>query len=376
MSLLILSAADVRQVVSSFDTNFLQDLMARVFTSISRAEVNSTSGEASIQAPHRTAINMASHTTLFMPARIPDPRSSLEGTSIKVVSVPRRQGDVRGLPATTLVMNEDTGAVDAVVNARELTALRNAAGSLLSTTLVGVNKPENIVLFGAGKQIESHINVFLRHFRSMKTCTIVNRTLNERALDLYRSATEAFPRVTFHLISQLETDSIRKAVQEANIIICATPSTSPLFPSSWVASGTHVVLVGSYTSVMQEVEEVLVKRAIPTAHPNASKRIDQVLLVDSREACMKEAGDLIKAGIDQASMLEVGELILQKGGEGPTEMSSPSVESIPMDFAGPVTMFKSVGVGLQDVVMSKEVVSYAKNSVGTGTLIEHYDAAY
>ncbi len=82
-----------------------------------------------IQTPQRTAINSPFHTTLFMPARLSLPQYTLGGTSVKVVSVPLKEGDTRGLPATTLVLNEESGAVDAVVNARELTALRNAAGS-------------------------------------------------------------------------------------------------------------------------------------------------------------------------------------------------------------------------------------------------------
>jgi len=129
MSLLVLSAADVRQVVSSFSPTFLQDLMGHIFLAISHLGGVTTSDDNSdIQTPHRTTIDMMSHTTLFMPARISSSQLSLEGTSIKVVSVPRKQDDIRGLPATTLVLNEDTGAVEAVVNSRELTALRNAAG--------------------------------------------------------------------------------------------------------------------------------------------------------------------------------------------------------------------------------------------------------
>jgi ornithine cyclodeaminase len=129
MSLLVLSAADVREVVSSFNTTFLQELMGRVFVAISQAGAKSPSEEAAdIQTPHRTVLDMRFHTTLFMPARISSLSSSLEGTSVKVASVPRKQEDTRGLPATTLVLNEESGAVEAVVNARELTALRNAAG--------------------------------------------------------------------------------------------------------------------------------------------------------------------------------------------------------------------------------------------------------
>ncbi|KAF5349982.1 hypothetical protein D9756_009088 [Leucocoprinus leucothites] len=363
MSLLVLSAADVREVISSFGTTFLQALMGRVFIAISQAGEKSISRiSPDIQTPHRTTIDMTSHTTLFMPARISSSQSSVEGTSIKVVSVPRNQGDVRGLPATTLVMNEDTGAVEAVVNARELTSLRNAAGSLLSATLVRVHKPERIVLFGAGKQVESHINLFLRHYSSIKSCTIVNRTLNERALDLFKSATAAFPRVSSRHCCLRDTIHI------------------PSVPSSWVRNGTHIILIGSYKPSMQEAEETLVGRAVAAVKPVVGQRINQALIVDSRTACMQEAGDLLKAGVDSTSMLEMGELLLLKKPQSEfSPQHSPAEEKDLTNltgFTGPITIFKSVGVGLQDVVMAKEVVSHAKNIPGAGTLIERYDTMY
>jgi ornithine cyclodeaminase len=57
---------------------------------------------------------------LFMPARVPGT------TAIKIVSVPKGGSD--GLPGTTLVLDEVSGKVRAVINARRLTAVRNAAG--------------------------------------------------------------------------------------------------------------------------------------------------------------------------------------------------------------------------------------------------------
>lgn len=115
MSLLVLSASDVDQITFTLTPHDLLALMARAFA------------QTQVDAPHRTSIALPNHTTLFMPARIAHP--SLPGTTIKVVSVPRSSADARGLPASTLVLDEDTGAVKAIVNARSLTALRNAAGA-------------------------------------------------------------------------------------------------------------------------------------------------------------------------------------------------------------------------------------------------------
>lgn len=134
---------------------------------------------------------------------------------------------------------------------------------------------------------------------------------------------------------------------------------------------------------MQEVEETLVKRAVPATRPIDDQQINQVLIVDSRLACMQEAGDLLKAGVDPASMLEIGELVSRKEGQSQpqSEISSSLLtcferNSYPSaSFTGPITMFKSVGVGVQDVIITKEVVSHAKN-MGMGTLIERYDTAF
>jgi len=140
MSLLILSASDVDQITSTLSPESLQLSMARVFARLSSySKVDTGSREKSgIEIPPRIVFPTANHTALFMPARIgeinssssnPGPHISLGNTAIKVVSVPTRKEDTGGLPATTLILDEETGAVKAVVNARKLTALRNAAGT-------------------------------------------------------------------------------------------------------------------------------------------------------------------------------------------------------------------------------------------------------
>lgn len=115
MALLVLSAEHVSRITASFTTQYLQSVVARAFFSHSHNVGIS---------PQRTAIDMPEHRALFMPARISD-----LGTTIKVVSVPLLSGDTRGIPGSTLVLDEKTGATKALLNARSLTALRTAAGT-------------------------------------------------------------------------------------------------------------------------------------------------------------------------------------------------------------------------------------------------------
>ena len=94
-------------------------LMAKAFNHLSDGK--------GVDAPLRLTLKSPNFTTLFMPTR-----SEFDGgTSIKVGAVPN-SGE-NGLPATTLVMDEQTGGVKAVVNARSLTALRTAAGTTITS---------------------------------------------------------------------------------------------------------------------------------------------------------------------------------------------------------------------------------------------------
>lgn len=113
--MLVLSRSDVDALMADTSPDILVQLMADVFRRVSKG--------SGIDLPHRSSIQTDSHNTLFMPSRV-----DTYGTAIKVVSIPTL-GGLNGLPATTLVMDEASGAVKAVVNARDLTAIRTAAGA-------------------------------------------------------------------------------------------------------------------------------------------------------------------------------------------------------------------------------------------------------
>ena len=137
MSLLVLSLSDVDAITSTFSPQDLQLLVADVF-----ALISSKSPRQHVSLPPRIVIPTFHHTALFMPAHIGSTEASdsksvfaLGGTAVKVVCVPV-ESDPRGLPGTTLVLDEVTGAVKAVVNARNLTALRNAAGLYMISNLL------------------------------------------------------------------------------------------------------------------------------------------------------------------------------------------------------------------------------------------------
>ena len=115
---------------------------------------------------------------------------------------------------------------------------------------------------------------------------------------------------------------VESAVRQTDCVCCATPSTTPLFRSEWMRPRTHIIPVGSYKPEMVEVDTALIRRA----HS-----------VDSRSACVLEAGELIDAGLAAGDMVEVGELLRSTPAGGGVEGDS--------ERGRDVTVFKSVGLG-------------------------------
>jgi hypothetical protein len=119
--LTVLTAADVDAVLASIDLHQAIASQATVFDAFSASTASRQDGIPHIQNPHRVTIESEQATSLFMPARV-----SELGTTCKIVSVPKAAGP-GGLPAVTMVLDE-RGVVRGLVNARRLTAMRNACG--------------------------------------------------------------------------------------------------------------------------------------------------------------------------------------------------------------------------------------------------------
>ncbi|KAL5482599.1 hypothetical protein ACEPAI_9193 [Sanghuangporus weigelae] len=337
MDLAVFSAQDVELASSAISPELLVELMGRVFDRFHSQD--------RISLPHRTSITTDAYSVLFMPARIDD-----FGTTIKTVSVPGPNSSRDGVQATTLLLDEETGAVKAIVNATSLTALRNAAGSVLATRLLGPSNPRTLLAFGAGQQIAAHAKLFLRTMSSLDRCIIVNRSSNSRLASLRTTLQSQFPNVDI-TTGDPTTLNLESVVSSADVICTATSSTKPLFEAHWVKSGTHINLVGSYTPAMAEVDVEMIKRA-------------GKVLVDSKEACLVEAGEILAANLTTKDLVEIGEAVTSNG-KGIPDITKAVKE------AGDVTIFKSVGIGLQDTAITDAVVQMC-SSMGLGTKISGY----
>lgn len=329
MKLRVLSAQDVRRAVS----------MAQAIDIVKEAFAQLSTGKAVV--PLRTQLPVARHAgvTLFMPAYL----SQSDDLGIKIVSVFPANRE-RGMPtifAVVVVVEAETGRPLAVMDGTYLTALRTGAASGVATDLLARQDARVAAIFGAGTQARTQL-LAICEVRDIETVWIYSRT---------RKRIEAFiqeMRGQGRIPQDLRIASTpAQAVRQADIICTATTSSSPVFDGHDLKPGAHINAIGSFTPQMQEVDETTIRRA--------SK-----LVVDSREACLAEAGDLIiplRKGLisDEDIYAELGEIAagLKPGRERDEEL----------------TYFKSVGNAVQDVSVARKVLDEAVKR-GLGVEVE------
>lgn len=322
----ILSQDDVRRALP----------MRQAIEVVKRAFVQLSSGQA--QVPLRTALDVDRHdgVTLFMPACL----AADDAMAIKIVSV-FNDNPRRGLPlihALVVVVDTTTGRPAAVMDGTYLTALRTGAASGVATDLMARVDVRTAVIFGAGTQGRTQLEA---------VCAV--RSIQEAWIyDVAPEAAQAYAEEMTQRLSLpvrvAETPS--QAVRRAEVICTATTSTSPVFEDVHVQPGTHINAVGAYTPQMREIPPQTVLRAR--------------VVIDEREASLAEAGDLLipmaQELIDEGHIhAELGQIAAgeKPGRERPEE----------------ITLFKSVGVAVQDVAASSAVLDAAQR-LDLGTVVD------
>ncbi|BGP25001.1 ornithine cyclodeaminase [Rhodotorula toruloides] len=315
------------------------------------ANEDSKEEPAPVQNPQRIATESAYHRTLYMPSRL----KTADGpaTAIKVVAVPKATCPLPGLPATTLLLDEDTGLTKAVVNAAELTGLRTAAASALATTILASPTSTNLVVFGSGTQAYYHARLIIQLFPSIKQASIVVRKITSRATDLVERLRMECPSVEIEAITGNKASEV---VMEADIICTCVPSTSPVFDHSDLKPGVHINAIGSYTPSMLEFPPALIAPLSPSSATSNSPRIPTIL-VDSPSACLSESGELIASHIPSTSLISLGSLLCPSG----TLRTDPATrEKVTRLREEGRSLYKSVGVGGMDVSIARVVVDEAE----------------
>lgn len=248
-----------------------------------------------------------------MPASIRTPASM----GAKIVTV-FPENSRHGLPthlATIALLDPRTGGLLAVMDGRFITEARTAAVSAVAVERLAPEKASVLALIGSGVQARSHLEALslVREFSDIR-CWSPTRAHVEKLV------ADSLP------LTVRAAASAQAAVESADVIVLVTASPTPVIEDGWVKPGATVVSVGACVPSQREMDPALVARAR--------------LLVDSRAAAIKESGDIVQ-GMREGRFDEshiAGEL-----GEVVAGALSGSVQS------APVTIFKSLGLAVEDV---------------------------
>lgn len=325
--MLLLSKEDIKKVFTMKDA-VAADKEAFTLFSQGKSEV-----------PLRTNIQAPKHegAFLFMPAYVED----LECASLKVVNVFPKNIDkgIPSAPAQVLLIDGTTGVIVSVLDGTYITQLRTGAASGVAFDVLARKDAKKGALIGTGGQAATQLEAMM---------TV--RDLEEiKVYDINAERKEAFVKEMTKELASYETKIVAakssdEAVEDADLVVTVTPASKPVFDGNKVKEGATVSCVGSYQPNMQEMSPAILTRA--------SK-----IYFDSQDAVLSEAGDILIPLADGIITKEdftgdIGEVLQGKvvGRENDKE----------------IIVFKTVGIGTQDLVTAKSVYDKAvEQGVGT-----------
>ena len=215
-----------------------------------------------------------------------------------------------------------------------LTKRRTACASGLASRYLSRPDARRLLMVGTGALAPQLIRVHAK-VRPIEEVAIWGRR-PEQAVSLAKELSVSLPRVLSRPITVHAVADRRQAVGEADVISCATLSSTPLVEGDWLHEGQHVDLVGAYTPQMRESDDRAVRRAR--------------VYVDTRAGALKEGGDIVQplangTIADTDVIADLYELArAQRAGRAPGDATS-------------ITLFKSVGAALEDLAAAELAVT-------------------
>ncbi|MDP3519674.1 MAG: ornithine cyclodeaminase family protein [Hydrogenophaga sp.] len=239
--------------------------------------------------------------------------------------------------SATVLFDPETGRASAVVSANYLTGVRTGAASAIATRWL--SRPDSVVLAIIGTGAQSAYQ--------LQATVLVRPILQVRAWDPMPANLERFGS----LVREMGLDFIaapdpRTAVQTADVLITATPSSQALVDSAWVRPGTHISAMGADTRGKQELDPALVARCA-LFHDELAQAI-------SIGECQHAYG----AGLIDDSHFRgsLGEVV---AGLCPGRRDNAEV-----------TLFDGTGVALQDLVVARLALTQAELR-GVGSVVDY-----
>ena len=276
---------------------------------------------ATLRMPVRTSLPLENDGVLLL---MPAWDSAIGCAGVKLVTVTR----AAGVNAAYELLDANSGRILARMEANWLTDLRTAATSAVATGLLARDDAGSLGIFGTGRQATAHFAVVprVRKFNRFLVCGAPGSDL------------KAFcARMKDDLGIEVEPADAATCVHESDVICTCTTSPTPVLDGRLLRPGTHLNLVGAFQPETREVDDETMRRSR--------------IVVDTYDGALAEAGDLL-IPLQNGSMSReqiLGDLHEIAGGkkQGRTNASE-------------ITLFKSVGCALEDLVTAKLIYERAK----------------
>jgi len=295
--------------------------MDEAIEAMKTAFVQLSNGEAIIPTRLSTDVPDKNAISLVMPAY------SLDSPyyTVKVVSV-NYSNPQKGLPllhSSVQVFDASEGNMVATLDGESVTAIRTGAASGLATGMLAKKDAKVGAVFGTGVQAKSQVEAILA-VKNLEKILVFSRN---------KESAELFCNLINDTFGIKASTGNKDSLKEADVICTATPSKTPLFEHGDLNLGVHINAIGSFKPHMQEIPVETV--------------INSKVIVDKRETCTVEAGDLIipvEEGIWSFDLVH-GELgqVISGGVSG-------------RDSEDEITLFKSVGNAIQDLALANMIM--------------------
>ncbi|MFN2540589.1 MAG: ornithine cyclodeaminase family protein [Chthoniobacterales bacterium] len=281
--------------------------MEELIPAMEKALINFSAGR--VTQPVRQVITVEPPGGFFglMPARTP------EGLGLKIVTFYTSNAKL-GIPthmATIFLVDPETGAPLVSMDGRLITEMRTAAVSAVATKLLASPDAKVLAILGSGVQARSHAEALplVRRFEEIRVWSPTREHADQFANEI-----------------GAKTMSAENAVRDADVIVTATNSKMSILQGGWLKPGCHTNAVGACRPDWRELDD---------------EAMGNVVFVDSREAAMKESGDVILSGAKIHA--ELGEALAGK-------VPPPANET---------TIFKSLGMAVEDIAAALRVYKSA-----------------
>ena len=245
-----------------------------------------------------------------------------------------------GLPPLQgiIVLNDiKNGRPIAVMDGAFITASRTGAAGAVAAKYLARKDSRKVAVMGAGMQGRYQV-VALKEVLKISNVKIYD-IVTQAAADYVKEMANKYE------FEVEKADSPQQAIEDADIVVTATPSTKPYISNEWVQEGVHINAIGADTPGKQELDASIVPRA--------------KVVVDNLAQCV-ERGEIqtaIRQGLISSGNIyaELSEVVLGRkpGRTSPTE----------------ITLFDATGMAVQDITTAYTVYELAKKQ-GVGTSVE------